>query len=153
VCRDLVPNHQIATQIEHSAQGPEDQACIAATLDADFAIEPVRFQDLPRPTRDSNEFSTNPDEKVQIKERALTLFQTVCVLLVQFIAVVVLAFPWSFAILGLAGGLITCLIVGFTTIYSVHILWRFCMVHREVRDLCDLAYHLFGKSRLAWYLA
>lgn len=122
-------------------------------LTADFAIEPVRFQDLPRPSRDPNEFSSNPDEKVQIKERALTLFQTVCVLLVQFIAVVVLAFPWSFAILGLAGGLITCLIVGFTTIYSVHILWRFCMVHREVRDLCDLAYHLFGKSRLAWYLA
>lgn len=122
---------------------------------ADLFIEPVRFQDLPAPrtSRKGNEFIDGDDGRVQIKERSLTLFQTVCVLLVQFIAVVVLAFPWSFAILGLAGGLITCLIVGLTTVYSVHILWRFCMLHRDVRDLCDLAYHLFGESRIAWYLA
>ena len=120
-------------------------------LAADLFIEPIRFQDanLARDTKTRHSI----EDRVQIKERSLSLFQTVCVLLVQFIAVVVLAFPWSFAILGLAGGIITCLVVGLTTVYSVHILWRFCMIHKEVRDLCDLAYYLFGQSRIAWYIA
>ena len=135
-------------------KGPKVKLVSQPPLAADIFIEPVRFQDLPTAHhRKAAEAGHALDDRVQIKERSLTLFQTVCVLLVQFIAVVVLAFPWSFAILGLAGGLLTCLLVGLSTIYSVHILWRFCMLHPDVRDLCDLAYHLFGKSRVAWYIA
>lgn len=52
--------------------------------------------------------------------------------------------------LGLAGGTITVVVVGLSNLYTSHLLWRFCMKHRQIRDICDAAYVLFGK-RWAWY--
>lgn len=32
------------------------------------------------------------------------------------------------------------------------VLWRYCMLHPEIRDICDAAFALTGK-RWAWWLA
>lgn len=39
-----------------------------------------------------------------------------------------------------------------STYYTSHVLWRYCMKHPEVRDICDAAFALTGK-RYAWWAA
>lgn len=36
----------------------------------------------------------------------------------------ILAFPYSYAILGMAGGVLTTLLVGLMTLFTSHVLWR-----------------------------
>lgn len=92
-------------------------------------------------------------EVVQIHERSLTLVQTTSLLLVEYVVLAILAFPWSYKILGLVGGIITTLLIGLSTLYTSHVLWRYCMQNPQVRDIADVAYYLCGKSRIAWLAA
>ncbi|KAL8278123.1 hypothetical protein RQP46_009447 [Phenoliferia psychrophenolica] len=64
----------------------------------------------------------------------------------------ILAFPSSFAILGMAGGVIATLLIGLATMWTSHVLWRYCMAHPQIRDICDAAYCLTG-SRWGWWAA
>ena len=52
---------------------------------------------------------------------------------VEYVVLAILAFPWSYSILGMAGGVITTLIVAATTLYTSLILWKYCMVHPHIR--------------------
>ncbi|KAJ9119931.1 hypothetical protein QFC24_005414 [Naganishia onofrii] len=90
---------------------------------------------------------------VQIEERTLTWQQTTALLLIEYVVLAILAFPYSFQILGMAGGMITTVIIGLSVLYTSHVLWRFCLVHPEVRDIADAAYVVAGKRRVAWYAA
>ncbi|KAG7575423.1 hypothetical protein FFLO_00242 [Filobasidium floriforme] len=92
-------------------------------------------------------------EMVEIRERSLTLVQATSLLLVEYVVLAILAFPWSYSILGMAGGIITTMIVAACTLYTSLILWRYCMRHPHIRDIADVAYELCGKSRIAWTAA
>ncbi|ORY80240.1 transmembrane amino acid transporter protein-domain-containing protein [Leucosporidium creatinivorum] len=73
-------------------------------------------------------------------------------LLTEYVVLAILAFPSSFLVLGMAGGVLATLIIGASTYYTSHVLWRYCMKHPEVRDICDAAFALTGK-RWAWWAA
>ncbi|KAJ9107959.1 hypothetical protein QFC20_003644 [Naganishia adeliensis] len=90
---------------------------------------------------------------VQIEERTLTWQQTTALLLIEYVVLAILAFPYSFQILGMAGGMLTTLIIGLSVLYTSHVLWRFCLAHPEVRDIADAAYVVAGNRRIAWYAA
>ncbi|GAA5858325.1 hypothetical protein JCM8547_004650 [Rhodosporidiobolus lusitaniae] len=88
-----------------------------------------------------------------IKERKLSWKQAAALLLTEYVVLAILAFPYSFQVLGYAGATLTTLIIGSSTFYSTHILWRFCAKHPQVRDIADAAQLLSGNRRWAWYLA
>lgn len=47
-------------------------------------------------------------------------------------------------------GILLTLAVAGSCLYTSLILWRFCLRHPEVRDVCDIGQILFGGSRLAY---
>lgn len=87
---------------------------------------------------------------VQIVERQLSWQQAAALLFTEYVVLAILAFPYSFQILGMAGGVISTFIIGLSVLYTSHVLWRYCMRHPEIRDICDAAYIVAGKSRIAW---
>ena len=111
---------------------------------------------------DSRVFQVTGDDEssevVEIRERSLTLVQTTslllgkgqrwhstcfdltrltffpdCVVTVEYVVLAILAFPWSYSILGMAGGIITTMIVAVTTLYTSLILWKYCLRHPQIR--------------------
>lgn len=86
---------------------------------------------------------SSPIVLISWKKTALLLFgDQVCL--------AILAQAWSFSVLGWVGGMITTLVSGAFFWLTSMTLWRFCMKHPEVRDICDLAFVLFGRSRIAF---
>ncbi|GAA5858262.1 hypothetical protein JCM8547_004625 [Rhodosporidiobolus lusitaniae] len=88
-----------------------------------------------------------------IKERKLSWIQAAALLLTEYVVLAILAFPYSFQVLGYAGATLCTVIIGASTFYSSHILWRFCSKHPEVRDIADAAQVLAGGRKSAWYIA
>lgn len=56
----------------------------------------------------------------------------------------------SFSILGMVPGVIVTLAVAVSVQYTSLILWRFCLKHPEIRDVCDIGQMLFGGSKVAY---
>lgn len=48
--------------------------------------------------------------------------------------------PSSFAVLGMAGGVLATVIIGGVTLYTTHVLWQYCMKYPLTRDVCDVAF-------------
>lgn len=120
-------------------------------------------------------------EDVQIAERALSWQQAAALLFTEYVVLAILSFPSSFAILGMAGkyrkrktlqqakttaltissfillpcegGVIATFLIALTVLYTSHLLWRYCSRHREIRDICDAAWLVCGKSKIAWTAA
>jgi hypothetical protein len=90
---------------------------------------------------------------VSIKERQLTWPKAAALLFTEYVVLAILAFPYSFQVLGMAGGMITTILIGLSTLYTSHVLWRYCMQNRRIRDIADVAFYLCGESRLAWCAA
>ncbi|GAA5975066.1 hypothetical protein JCM11641_000017 [Rhodosporidiobolus odoratus] len=88
-----------------------------------------------------------------IKERKLSWRQAAALLLTEYVVLAILAFPYSFQVLGYAGATLTTVIIGASTFYSTHILWRFCAAHPEVRDIADAAQVLCGGRKIGWWIA
>ncbi|SCV67981.1 BQ2448_102 [Microbotryum intermedium] len=102
-------------------------------------------------------------ESQAIRERKLTWVEATLLLLTEYVVLAILAFPSSYLILGMAGGVLSTLIIGVSTYYTSHVLWRYCLKHPEIRDICaslpslghlgrDAAYVLTG-SKIAWFAA
>ncbi|GAA5999879.1 uncharacterized protein JCM10292_003519 [Rhodotorula paludigena] len=87
-----------------------------------------------------------------IKERKLSWIQAALLLLTEYVVLATLAFPYSFQMLGYAGGTLTTVIIGLSTYYTSLLLWRFCAAHPEVRDIADAAQVLCGGHRIGWYI-
>jgi hypothetical protein len=67
---------------------------------------------------------------VAIKERQLTWPKAAALLFTEYVVLAILAFPYSFQILGMAGGMIATLLIGLSTLYTSHVLWRYCLQNR-----------------------
>lgn len=61
-----------------------------------------------------------------------------------------LSAPRSFSVLGMAPGIIVTIAVAASVQYTSLILWRYCLKHPEVRDVCDIGRQLFGGSQVAY---
>lgn len=96
------------------------------------------------------------------------LLQTAALLLSEYICLSVLSFPWSvqlpcnsnhnlakthlrsFSVLGIVPGIIITFSVAAMCLYTSIILWRYCLKHPEIRDICDIGQKLFGGSKVAY---
>ncbi|KZO95842.1 hypothetical protein CALVIDRAFT_549934 [Calocera viscosa TUFC12733] len=85
-----------------------------------------------------------------IKYRTCSWEKTAALLFSEYICLAIMSFPWSYSVLGLVPGIIVTLAVAASVQYTSLILWRFCLKHPEVRDVCDIGRMLFGGSQLAY---
>lgn len=62
----------------------------------------------------------------------------------EFIGAAIMSFPAAFAEMGICLAFAVVFFIGITYCYTSHVLWRFCLRHKEVRDVCDIGRLLFG---------
>ncbi|GAA6061996.1 hypothetical protein JCM10212_004274 [Sporobolomyces blumeae] len=89
---------------------------------------------------------------VGVQERKLSWYQAAALLLTEYVVLAILAFPYSYQVLGYAGATLSIFLVGISTYYTSYILWKYCMKHPQIRDIADAAEVLTG-SRIGWYAA
>ncbi|KAJ7785436.1 hypothetical protein B0H14DRAFT_2958689 [Mycena olivaceomarginata] len=87
-----------------------------------------------------------------IRYRSCSWQKTTALLMSEYICLAILSFPWSFSVLGMVPGVIVTISVAASVQYTSYILWKFCMKHPEVRDVCDIGRIIFGGSELAYNL-
>ncbi|PTU22573.1 hypothetical protein P175DRAFT_0137782 [Aspergillus ochraceoroseus IBT 24754] len=87
-----------------------------------------------------------------IKYRTCSWQKTAALLFSEYICLAIMSFPWSYSVLGLVPGLILTVVIAFIVLYTSLVVWRFCLRHPHVRDVCDIGQHLFWGSKIAWYL-
>ncbi|BCS25830.1 putative neutral amino acid permease [Aspergillus puulaauensis] len=87
-----------------------------------------------------------------IKYRTCSWQKTAALLFSEYICLAMMSFPWSYSILGLVPGLILTVFIAGVVLYTSLIIWRFCLRHPHIRDVCDIGQHLFWGSRVVWYL-
>ncbi|KAL4916226.1 transmembrane amino acid transporter protein-domain-containing protein [Aspergillus aurantiobrunneus] len=87
-----------------------------------------------------------------IKYRTCSWQKTAALLFSEYICLAMMSFPWSYSILGLVPGLILTAFIASVVLYTSLIIWRFCLRHPHIRDVCDIGQHLFWGSRVVWYL-
>ncbi|KAL4886581.1 transmembrane amino acid transporter protein-domain-containing protein [Aspergillus karnatakaensis] len=87
-----------------------------------------------------------------IKYRTCSWQKTAALLFSEYICLAIMSFPWSYSILGLVPGLILTVFIAGVVLYTSLIVWRFCLRHPHIRDVCDIGQHLFWGSKIAWYL-
>ncbi|GAA5981032.1 hypothetical protein JCM10908_003956 [Rhodotorula pacifica] len=90
---------------------------------------------------------------IGIKERKLSWWEAAALLLTEYVVLAILAFPYSFQVLGYAGATVATVLIGLSTYYTSLVLWRFCLAHPQVRDIADAAQVLCGGRRIGWYIA
>jgi len=81
--------------------------------------------------------------EASIKVKQLSWQEAAGLMCTEYIVIAILSFPSSYSALGMAGGVITTIIVGLTVLYTSHVLWRYCMAHPESTDIIDLSARLF----------
>ncbi|KAI0692111.1 transmembrane amino acid transporter protein-domain-containing protein [Cytidiella melzeri] len=86
----------------------------------------------------------------EIKYRTCSWQKTAALLFSEYICLAILSFPWSYSVLGMAPGIIVTFAVAASVQYTSLILWRYCLKHPEVRDVCDIGRNLFGGSQVAY---
>lgn len=70
---------------------------------------------------------------------------TMSLLMAEFIGAAAMGIPAAFAEMGLVLALSMMVFIGLTYCYTSHIIWRFCLRHKEVRDVCDIGRLIFGR--------
>ncbi|KAH6718972.1 transmembrane amino acid transporter protein-domain-containing protein [Leptodontidium sp. MPI-SDFR-AT-0119] len=86
-----------------------------------------------------------------IQYRTCSWQKTAALLFSEYICLAIMSFPWSYHILGLVPGLILTVLVAAVVLYTSLVLWRFCLIHPEVRDVCDIGQMLFWGKTWVWY--
>ncbi len=87
-----------------------------------------------------------------IKYRTLSWQKCAVLLFTEYVCLAILAFPWAFSYLGMAGGLLATLGVGLAALYTSLTLWRYCLKHPQLLNICDIGYQIFGKNKIAYEL-
>ncbi|KAJ7063542.1 transmembrane amino acid transporter protein-domain-containing protein [Mycena amicta] len=86
----------------------------------------------------------------QIQYRTCSWQKTAALLFSEYICLAILSFPWSYSVLGLVPGVLVTLGVAASVQYTSLIVWKFCLKHPEVRDVCDIGRIIFGGSQWAY---
>ncbi|KAJ6500588.1 transmembrane amino acid transporter protein-domain-containing protein [Mycena sanguinolenta] len=86
----------------------------------------------------------------EIQYRTCSWQKTAALLFSEYICLAILSFPWSYSVLGMVPGVILTIVVAASVQYTSLIVWKFCLKHPEVRDVCDIGRILFGGSEWAY---
>jgi hypothetical protein len=87
-----------------------------------------------------------------VRYRTCSWQKTAALLFSEYICLAILSFPWSYSVLGLVPGVLLTIAVAATVQYTSLIIWRFCLKHPELRDVCDIGRVLFGGSKVMYRL-
>ncbi|KAF7986703.1 hypothetical protein HWV62_20230 [Athelia sp. TMB] len=90
------------------------------------------------------------EDEHAIKYRTCSWQKTAALLFSESISIAVLSFPWSYSVLGLVPGIILTFAVAGTVLYTSLVLWRFCLKHPDILDVCDIGQKLFWDSPIAY---
>lgn len=91
------------------------------------------------------------EDGAAIQYRTCSWQKTAALLFSEYICLAIMSFPWSYRYLGLIPGLILTIVVAALVLYTSLIMWKFCLRHPEVRDVCDLGQTLFWGKKWAWW--
>ncbi|KAF9267084.1 hypothetical protein L218DRAFT_856240 [Marasmius fiardii PR-910] len=86
----------------------------------------------------------------EIKYRSCSWQKTAALLFSEYICLAIMSFPWSYSVLGLVPAIICTLAIAASVLYTSLILWRYCLKHPEMRDVCDIGKKLFGGATWAY---
>ncbi|EED24120.1 neutral amino acid permease, putative [Talaromyces stipitatus ATCC 10500] len=86
-----------------------------------------------------------------IKYRTCSWQKTAALLFSEYICLAIMSFPWAYSVLGLVPGLILTVFIALVVLYTSLTIWKFCLRHPEIRDVCDIGQYLFWDSKLAWW--
>jgi hypothetical protein len=89
-----------------------------------------------------------------IQYRTCSWQKTAGLLFSEYIVLSIMSFPWSYSLLGLVPGLILTVVCAGLVLYTSLVVWKFCLRHPEVRDVCDVGQMIwFGKKWAWWWTA
>ncbi|KAK7431902.1 hypothetical protein QQZ08_001521 [Neonectria magnoliae] len=91
------------------------------------------------------------EDGTAIQYRTCSWQKTAALLFSEYICLAIMSFPWSYSVLGLVPGLILTVVIAAIVLYTSLVLWKFCLRHPEVRDVCDLGQTLFWGKEWAWW--
>lgn len=83
-----------------------------------------------------------------IRYRSCSWGKTAALLFAQYIGLATMCFPAAYSELGWFSGILATFLVAALCLYTSLTLWRFCLRHPHVRDICDIGILLFGEK--AW---
>ncbi|KAB8257703.1 transmembrane amino acid transporter protein-domain-containing protein [Aspergillus pseudonomiae] len=138
-------------------RGDEDRQSFAS----DGADSPDKMKDLENQRQPGVQSDSDTDDVGRqiemeagnsIKYRTCSWQKTAALLFSEYICLAIMSFPWSYSVLGLVPGLILTAVIAGIVLYTSLIIWKFCLRHPHVRDVCDIGQHLFWDSKIAWYL-
>ncbi|CAK5280942.1 unnamed protein product [Mycena citricolor] len=87
----------------------------------------------------------------EVQYRTCSWQKTAGLLFSEYICLAILSFPWSYSVLGLVPGILLTIAVAATVQYTSLVIWRFCLKHPEVRDVCDIGRILCGGSQWGYH--
>ncbi|CAO1623745.1 unnamed protein product [Parajaminaea phylloscopi] len=90
------------------------------------------------------------EESHDIKLRTMGWKKTAALLFGEQVCLAIMAQAWSFSVLGWGPALVTTFLAGIFFWVTSYTMWRYMMKHPGLTDICDIAYLLFGKSRIAY---
>lgn len=117
-------------------------AGITAGFDSIAGFEPL--PNPPRIDKAAPEPALGGVQRYIDKERTCTWQKTNFLLMAEYIGAAIMSFPAAFAEMGIVTALCSVFFIGITYCYTSHVLWRFCLRHGDVRDVCDIGRLLFG---------
>lgn len=89
------------------------------------------------------------EENHDIKYRSMGWKKCAALLFGEQVCLAIMALPWAYSVLGWVGGLLTTFVFwGFFWLTS-YTLWAYLMRHPECKDIVDIGYRIFGKSKIA----
>ncbi|CCF51962.1 hypothetical protein NDA11_000609 [Ustilago hordei] len=150
---------------EKEAQLPPRPESNGSSSD-DLERSPKPFKKEGDATDDIVEVSSNADSEealaaARVKQaqeggtivyRTLSWQKAAILLFTEYVCLAILSFPWAFSYLGMAGGLLATFGIGLAALYTSLTLWRYCLRHPHLLNICDIGYQIFGKSKIAYEL-
>ena len=79
----------------------------------------------------------------EIKYKTLSWQSATLLLFGEYVCLAILALAWSWSVLGWVLGFFVTFGMALITWYTSYVLWQWCMLHPEARDICDIAATLF----------
>ncbi|KAF7305136.1 Protein kinase domain-containing protein [Mycena kentingensis (nom. inval.)] len=87
------------------------------------------------------------EQSHHIQYRTCSWQKTAGLLFSEYICLAILSFPWSYSVLGLVPGVLVTIGVAASVQYTSLLVWKFCLKHPEVRDVCDIGRIIWGGSQ------
>ncbi|KAL1985157.1 hypothetical protein VTN96DRAFT_8179 [Rasamsonia emersonii] len=144
---DAALNREESVVTEHQEAKLKQEYDVEGQPRRDSRIAPVQAED-----RTSIGKQLELEAENAIKYRTCSWQKTAALLFSEYICLAMMSFPWSYSVLGLVPGLILTVFIAVVVLYTSLIIWKFCLRHPEVRDVCDIGQFLFWDSKIVWYI-